>query len=167
MTIEGVARGLGRAVVRHRCLESKLRELFGDRINEARLKMAEMPEGAELVFEGKLNFPACKVDNIYILPGIPELFRDEVPRASRTVSRVDPVLPSRRIYRGDRDRDRGVPESRRWRRFRICCWGRIRSWDEPSTAVRITLESKDRGYVERALQHLLSLLPPGAVLRAE
>ena len=38
---------------------------------------------------------------------------------------------------------------------------------DPEYAVRLTLESKDREYLERALAHLLSLLPPEAVVRAE
>ncbi len=33
--------------------------------------------------------------------------------------------------------------------------------------VRLTLESKDADYVERALGHLLGLLPPAWVLRTE
>ena len=38
---------------------------------------------------------------------------------------------------------------------------------DPEYAVKLTLESKDRDYVERALGHLLSLLPEGAVVRTE
>ena len=38
---------------------------------------------------------------------------------------------------------------------------------DPEYAVKLTLESKDRAYVERALAHLLALLPPEAVVRTE
>jgi hypothetical protein len=37
-------------------------------LNEARLRLAEVPEGAELVADGSLMFPAVTVRNIYILP---------------------------------------------------------------------------------------------------
>ena len=50
ITIAGVACALGRRVVVHPVLESKIREYLRDRpVNAAHLKMAEVPEGAELV----------------------------------------------------------------------------------------------------------------------
>src|SRR5689334_20382615 len=55
ITIEGVARALGRSVIRHPDLEDKLRAFYGDKINEARLKMSEVPEGAELITDVSLN----------------------------------------------------------------------------------------------------------------
>ncbi|MFM8408750.1 MAG: molybdopterin-binding protein, partial [Alphaproteobacteria bacterium] len=57
VTIEGIARGFGRAVVRHPELEAGLRKYLGDRLNAAHLKMAEVPEGAELVPDTNLGFP--------------------------------------------------------------------------------------------------------------
>src|SRR4029453_6831973 len=37
----------------------------------------------------------------------------------------------------------------------------------PEYAVKLTLESKDSAYVERAMAHLLDLLPVAAVVRTE
>ena len=73
VTMEGVARGLERNVVRHPVIADKIREYFRDKVNEARLKMSEVPEGAELIYGGTLAFPTIKIDNVYILPGIPEI----------------------------------------------------------------------------------------------
>jgi molybdenum cofactor synthesis domain-containing protein len=42
VTIAGVARGVGRAVVRHPEIDRRLREFFKDKANEARLKMAKV-----------------------------------------------------------------------------------------------------------------------------
>src|SRR5215813_4845417 len=49
VTIEGVAQAMGVAVVRHPILAGLLLRYYGDRLNEANLRMAEVPEGAELV----------------------------------------------------------------------------------------------------------------------
>ena len=38
---------------------------------------------------------------------------------------------------------------------------------DPEYSVKLTLESKDRAYVEAALAHLLSLLPAETVVRTE
>src|SRR5579885_1203583 len=77
VTIAGVARGLGRAVVRHPVIESRIREFYGEKVNAARLKMAEVPEGTELIVDGRLGFPTIKCENVYVLPGIPELFEQK------------------------------------------------------------------------------------------
>ena len=77
MTIEGIARAFGRSVVRERELEQKLREFYKEKVNEARLKMSEVPEGAELIYGGALAFPTLKIANVYILPGIPEILQSK------------------------------------------------------------------------------------------
>src|SRR5437762_7994968 len=77
VTIEGVARGLGVPVVRDPRLVRVLEGFHKGRLNEARLKMAEVPEGAELMAGEELAFPAVLVRNIYVLPGVPEIFRQK------------------------------------------------------------------------------------------
>src|SRR5262245_20670134 len=44
VTIEGIARGFGWRVVRHPIIEARLREFYKEHVNDARLKMAEVPE---------------------------------------------------------------------------------------------------------------------------
>src|SRR5262245_54267615 len=78
ITMAGIARGLHRRVIRHPFLEQKIREFSGAKINEARLKMAEVPEGAELIFEGNLNFPTVQLDNVYIFLGIPVILLENI-----------------------------------------------------------------------------------------
>ncbi len=79
VTIEGIARGLGRA--RRSAIptiESKLREFFGEQVNEARLKMAEVPEGAEL--HRRRHASASRPSSARTstsCPGIPEIFEQK------------------------------------------------------------------------------------------
>src|SRR5499433_983490 len=77
VTIEGVARALGVKVVRDPQLVHLIETLMKGRVNEARLRMAEVPEGAELVAGENLTFPAVVARNIYVLPGVPEIFRQK------------------------------------------------------------------------------------------
>src|SRR5439155_1551082 len=77
VTMEGVARGLGRRVVRHPAIEGRLREYLKDKVNAARLKMAEVPEGSELIVDARLGFPTVQCENVYILPGIPEILEQK------------------------------------------------------------------------------------------
>src|SRR5882724_3928359 len=75
VTIEGVARAMGVGVVRHPLLVAALEGHDRDGLNDAHLKMTETPEGAELVGGEPLRFPTILMRNVYILPGVPEIFR--------------------------------------------------------------------------------------------
>ena len=75
VTIEAVAHAFGRKVVVHLDLERMIRDHYQERANESRLRMALVPEGAELVLGGFRWVPVVCVENVYVLPGVPWLFR--------------------------------------------------------------------------------------------
>ncbi len=165
VTVAGVAAGLDRAVVRHPSLERMLRDFFGDRINEARLKMAEVVDGTELLMEGNVSFPTTRIENIYVLPGIPEIFREKVGALGAQL-KTDP-FHLRIVY--VREPESSIAEllNRTLEEFPDLQLGSYPKLNDPEYRVRLTLESKDRDYVERALAALLAILPPNAVVRTE
>jgi molybdenum cofactor synthesis domain-containing protein len=165
VTIAGVAAGLGRAVVRDPSLERTLREYFGTGINDARLKLAEVVEGTELEYHENRSFPTFRVENIYILPGIPEIFRDKV-LALRSRLASDPFY-LRVVYTREMESTIAEHLNRTLEQFPDLMLGSYPKLNDPEYQVRITLESKDPQYVERALDALLTMLPPGAVVRTE
>ena len=74
LTMEGVAKAFGLGVVEHDALRALIQTYVDDpHPNQYLLKMAHVPEGAELVETGRTVFPAVLVRNVYILPGIPEM----------------------------------------------------------------------------------------------
>lgn len=80
VTVAGISAGFGVPVVRHPVLEEVLRSYYGDRITDSHLRLAEVPEGTELVYgAGKSPkhppWPVMCFRNIYILPGVPSLFQ--------------------------------------------------------------------------------------------
>src|SRR5581483_4500509 len=77
MTIAGIARAFDRRVVRHAQLEAMLRSYFGEGIDEARLRLADIPEDASLLYDSGMRWPVLAVENVYVLPGVPELFRSK------------------------------------------------------------------------------------------
>lgn len=165
ITIEGIALGLGRSVIRHAVLEAKIRELSGSKINQARLKMSEVPEGAELIYGDDLTFPCVKVDNIYILPGIPELFRNKF-EALKSRFAASPYF-LRVIYTNEVESSIAEHLNATMAQFPQLLLGSYPKLNHPDYRVRLTLESKDRDYVERAFTFLLEHLPAGAILRTE
>lgn len=72
VTMAGIAKGFGVRLVRHPDIERILCARYNDRLNEAVLKMAEVPEGSEIIGLGERRFPIVSFRNIFIFPGIPE-----------------------------------------------------------------------------------------------
>lgn len=165
VTMAGVALGLDRRVIRHPLLEEKIREFSGERINEARLKMAEVPEGTELIFAGDLNFPTTRVENIYVLPGIPELFRAKF-LALRARFAVDPFY-LRVVYTRATESSIAGCLNETLQAFPALQLGSYPKLADPEYRVRVTLESKDEEYVNRAFDHLLAQLPAETIVRTE
>ena len=165
ITMAGIAQGLGRRVVCHPVLEQKIREFSGEKINDARLKMAEVPEGAELIFAGELDFPTVQADNIYILPGIPELFRAKF-LAIKSRFAVDPYF-LRVVYTRALESALAGYLNETLAAFPLLQLGSYPKLSDPEYRVRITLESKDREYVNRAFDDLVGRLPPELIVRTE
>lgn len=75
ISVDGIAAALGREVVVHPQARAILEAFYADRggINEARLRMARVPEGAELIENRFSGAPGIHVENIYILAGVPKI----------------------------------------------------------------------------------------------
>ncbi|MBI3301615.1 MAG: competence/damage-inducible protein A [Deltaproteobacteria bacterium] len=166
ITIEGVAQALGRRVIVHPVLESKIREYLNGRpANAAHLKMAEVPEGAELLMDDRLRFPTIKAENIYILPGIPEILQQKF-LALKDRFAVDPYH-LKIIYTNEIESTIAVHLNATLREYPDLLLGSYPKIGDAEYRVKVTLESKDKNYVERAFTHLLTLLPQGCVVKTE
>ena len=163
VTIEGVARAMGVKVVRHPSLVALLERYYGDRINEAHLKMAEVPDGADLVPGESPRFPTVVMQNVYVLPGVPEIFRQKF-EAIRERFRDLPIFLKNvfvRIGEGTlADYLNGL-----LRDFPVLQLGSYPEFSNPDYRVKVTLESRDRAYLEEALGAFLKRLPADAVVR--
>src|SRR3989454_7838007 len=76
VTIEGIAHSFGLNVVRHPDIERRMRQRLGGEVNEARLRMANVPEGATLLATEALFAPVVNIRNVYIFPGIPKILQE-------------------------------------------------------------------------------------------
>ena len=165
VTIEGVARAFGREVVRHPELEAMLRGYFGDGINEARLRMADAPDGSELIREGDLRWPVLAVQNVIVLPGVPELFRKKF-EAIRERFRAAPFF-IRVIYTREDEFDIASRLDDVAARHSDVDIGSYPTFTNQDYKVKITLESKAQDSLERARDQLLQLLDAASIARTE
>jgi molybdenum cofactor synthesis domain-containing protein len=72
VTIEGIAKAFDIRLILNDSIKIFLHNKYGKNLTPEQLKIAEIPEGAELMTDDAIAFPIIIFNNIYILPGIPE-----------------------------------------------------------------------------------------------
>ena len=163
VTIEGVARAAGVAVIRHPALVALLEGYYKGALNEAHLKMAEVPEGAELLVDESVRFPTILMRNVYVLPGVPEIFRRKFD-AIRERFRDQPIH-LRNVFVGIGEGTLADHLNGLLRDFPELQLGSYPEFSNPEYKVKVTLESRDLPFLERALGELLTRLPAESVVR--
>jgi len=94
ITIAAIAHAFGVGVERHPDLEAKVRGYWKDQLAEANLRLADIPSGSELVYGKDQVWPVVCYRNVYILPGVPTLFRRKFVDI-RDRFRAEPVTAAR------------------------------------------------------------------------
>jgi molybdenum cofactor synthesis domain-containing protein len=165
VTIAGIARAFNRSIVRHPDLERRIKSFFGEDVDESRLRMADVPEGSELIDAPELRWPMLACKNVYILPGVPEHFRRKFI-AIRERFRVAPFY-ARAIYTLEDEFDlagnlRAVADA-----HPQVAIGSYPSFSSNDYRVKLTLESKDGDALEAAAQELMAMLDRDKFVRSE
>jgi len=165
VTIEGVAHGLGVKVVRHPDIEGRMRQRLGDQVNEARLRMANVPEGATLLATEAPFAAIVKIRNIYIFPGIPRILEERFHAIKEQFRDTPYYLKNVYVRYGE-----GVIASilnELLVNFPRLMLGSYPVLDLPDYKVKVTLESKDSNYLDQALRTFIASLPADAVHRVD
>ena len=165
VTIDGIARGFDLKVIRHPDIERRMRQRLGTEVNEARLRMANVPEGAELLATEALFAPIIKIHNVYIFPGIPKILQERFHAIKERFRDAPYFLKIVYVRQGE-----GVIAgfmNDLLIKYPQLLLGSYPVLDIPDYKVKVTLESKDSDYLDQALQSFLSALPDGAVHRIQ
>ena len=165
VTVEAVAAALGRPVRRDQRLAEIYRVIHhrvrGVELPEAGLRMADVPEGTELA--GDPTFPTLVCDGVVMLPGVPRFFRYQFDRFAPALGGepfhlacvfISVVEDQIATALGAVAAAHPGAELGSYPRF-----------DEADHAVKLTVESRSLTEVLSALEALLAVLPPGAVVR--
>lgn len=156
VTMEGIARGFGTRVVRHPRLEEMVRAYHKNRVTEGHLRLAEVPEGAHLVAGDGEVWPIIAYRNVFILPGVPALFRRKF-LAVRERFRQAPYVCARLYVVADEaaiaaDLGRVVAAHPQ------VAFGSYPRVEETDYQVLLTVESQDPDAARRAADELAAVL---------
>jgi FAD synthetase len=165
VTIDGIARGFGLKVIRHPDIERRMRQRLGGEVNEARLRMANVPAGATLLATEALFAPVVNIHNVYIFPGIPKILQERFHAIKERFREAPYYLKNVYVRYGE-----GVIAAMLndlLVKFPELMLGSYPVLDLQDYKVKVTLESKDTGYLDQALQTFISSLPKDAVQRID
>jgi molybdenum cofactor synthesis domain-containing protein len=168
VTIEAVARALGRPVERSATLEEVFRAMHrrhhaGEEIPAAALRMADLPTGTRL--EGDSAYPTLVVENVVMLPGVPEFCRFQFENFAPSLAA--PPFRLACVYVRIGEGPIAPVLDRLVREHPNVEIGSYPRFDGADHRVKLTVESKDEARVVAARDALVAALPPGAVVRVE
>lgn len=94
ITVDAIAAALGVEVVVHPNARAMLEAHYQSRggISEARLRMARVPAGAELIENAMSGAPGIRIGNIFILAGVPHIATLMLEALSGTLEGGAPIL---------------------------------------------------------------------------
>ncbi len=76
ITADSVAKAFGVGIDLHPEVVARFRERFGEAdLNEARLRMARIPDGAELIQSATILAPGFKIGNVIVMAGVPPIMQ--------------------------------------------------------------------------------------------
>lgn len=101
VTREAVARGLGVKLSMHPQAEKLLRDYYKEKINDNRLRMAQLPEGCELIDNPSTFAPGIRIKNIFVMAGIPRVLQSMFESIKDQLSTTQYYEVVRRIKSGE------------------------------------------------------------------
>jgi molybdenum cofactor synthesis domain-containing protein len=166
VTLSAVAKALDLPLERHPALAANIRRWHlhhGAEPPEAALRMADVPRGTRLV--GDPSFPALVIENVVMLPGVPQFFRNQFDRFVAELAAA-PFRLACLFVRLSEDHF-AAALTRVAEEHPDVDIGSYPRFDEADHRVKITFEAKDGARVEAALRAFVAALPDGAIVRCE
>jgi molybdopterin-biosynthesis enzyme MoeA-like protein len=166
LTIEAVARAFDVKVVSSALMESMLRAHYRERCTEGHLRMALIPEGAELASNADVAWPTVVMGNVWMLPGIPEVFQMKLSILRERLAGGIPFV-SRSVYTKMDEGDLKPLLDEVVAQYPEVEVGSYPKWSDPMYRTKLTFDGRDPAAITRAMEAFLKLLPAGEPQRVE
>lgn len=160
VTIDAVAEAFGAGVEADERTATMIREHFGEALKPGHLLMARVPAGCELVGDGDGKWPTILMHNVWVLPGVPEIFRMRLRAIKKYLAGGRPFV-CREVYT-NLDEGNLVPLLNEIvERFPSVDVGSYPKWNDPSYRTKLTFDGLDPEAVAAAFDTFVAMLPPG------
>ena len=156
ITMSAIAAGFDTDVHRHPVLEDILRRYWGEQLAPANLRLADVPRGCDLVYGKDKDWPVVRFRNVYILPGVPALFKRKF-LSIRDHFRHTPLCEQRLYCRAD-EGALAPALAATHHAFPNVAIGSYPRYGETDFQVIVTLESRSKDELQQATAELRAAL---------
>jgi molybdopterin-biosynthesis enzyme MoeA-like protein len=164
VTFAAIGRAFAAPLHTHPELERMLRDHYREACTEIHLRMARVPLGAELKHSPEVRWPTVVMRNVWVFPGVPELFRMKLGVVrehlrGRTLLHGIEVMLQLEEPEITAALDRVVAE------FPAVIIGSYPNWQGTGYKTKVTFDARDRSLAQAACEALVGLLPAAADAR--
>ena len=165
VTVAAVARAFGLEVEEDPTLAELLRRVYGERITDAHLLMARVPVGSELCGAPEVEWPTPVTKNVWMLPGIPDLFRLKLLTVRAWLRGPAPFVSRSLFLRVEEPVLKPLLDAVVARHPAVEI-GSYPKWFDASYRTLVTFDAPDAQAAAAALEDLIALVTPADVVRA-
>lgn len=166
VTVRAVALALGRRVVRLPEIEQLVKEHYGQAATPEALRLADAPEGSELWSQPGLRYPVLTCDGIFMLPGVPQLFRLQLETVLARLPSSPVAMTVLYLSASEPEIARALDQVAL--SMPHVSIGSYPNFDDAlGFKVKLTVEHADPTPVAEAVGRLEGTLPSGCILRRE
>ena len=123
---------------------------MGREPNEARMRMARMPEGATLIDNPVSRAPGFQIGNVFVMAGVPKIMNAMMDDVAKRLTRGVPMLSRTVEFRGG-EGDAAKPLGEIQKAFPTVVIGSYPFQAPDGFATNLVLRSRDEGTLEQAL----------------
>ena len=167
VTHRAVANSFGIPIVRSPELTDLIRGLLGERCSEGHLLMADIPEGARLLKSEDVRWPTIVMDNVFVLPGLPKVFRLKLPALREYLKGDELPFLSEAVYTLCDEGELARPLAELADLHDAVSIGSYPVSDRSDYRVKLTIDGRDPGRVERATEALRAVIPQGKLVEIQ
>ncbi len=164
ITADSIAAAFGVGIdIDERAVEQMRARYDEDKLTEARLRMARIPHGAELVYNSISMTPGFKLENVIVMAGVPAIMRVMLEAVTPQLERGDKML-SRTIRVMQPEGDVAPGLSAVQGEFDGVAMGSYPFFEKGTLGTNLVLRSTDPDQLEQALKALLARLQEDGLL---
>ncbi|GFS55781.1 FAD synthase [Trichonephila inaurata madagascariensis] len=172
VTYEAVAKTCGESLVVNEELYKGFRDYFGSKAdqNPAVIKLSSIPQSATLLFGtdkfgNRIKFPLISVKNIYMLPGVPSIIERAFDTFKSNFLLYNKPLQVKNIFLSLDEFSLTPILNETVKLFEgHIKFGSYPTFIENYYKVKLTLESVDKAWIDKAYSYLEQQLPPGSIV---
>jgi molybdenum cofactor synthesis domain-containing protein len=166
VTIAAIADAFGVPVDMDPKMRALLERVYGERLTDDHLRMALVPQGAALFETEEVQWPTVVMQNVWILPGVPEIFRMKLA-VVRAHLRGPGVFVSRAVFTQLEEAELKPLLDRVVAAHPEIEIGSYPKWFDTTYRTKITFDGAAEDAVGAALADFVSQLPQGEPQRVE